>query len=307
MVILDHLRGMAVFASVVNNGSFNGAAKELGITTSAVSQQIRSLESDLGVVLLNRSTRKLSLTDAGSVFYQSAKAVVNFAKQGCTQVNELIDKVAGNLRIATTPELAVNHILPALSDWMDKHSELNVNIFAENSYIDMIEERIDISIRMSKNTKYDNFAAHPFIDVQRILVASPDYLKNSATINTPKDLTSHKLIAINLLKEFDTFTFTNVTNNQKTKVKIPTNMQTNNVMLATDMALQGHGMVCMIDIDAKKHLEQGRLVQVLPANYQLPKFVLHAVTQALEPEQQPVKITECLQLLEAYFKSLELD
>lgn len=300
--MLDNLRGMAVFASVVDNGSFNGAAKELGITTSAVSQQIRSLENDLGVVLLNRSTRKLSLTDAGSVFYESAKAVVGSAELGWSKVNELIDKVAGNLRISTTPELATNHILPALSDWLSEHTELNTNVFAENSYIDMIDERIDISIRMSKKVKYDNFIAHPFIDVQRIMVASPEYLKNSDAIVSPKDLAKHKLIAINLLKEFDTFTFTDSKSNQKMKVKIPTKLQTNNVMLATDMAVKGHGIVCMADIDAKKYLDDGSLVMVLPENYYLPKFVLHAVTQSIE--QQPVKIIQCLQVLDSYFKAL---
>ena len=115
--MLDNLRGMAVFASVVNHGSFSGSARELGITTSAVSQQIRSLENDLGVVLLHRSTRKLSLTEAGAGFYEAAKNVVSAAEQGKMRVNQLRDELAGSLRIATTPELGVNHVLPALSNW----------------------------------------------------------------------------------------------------------------------------------------------------------------------------------------------
>ena len=149
--MLDNLRGMAVFASVVGHGSFSGSARELGITTSAVSQQIRSLENDLGVTLLHRSTRKLSLTEAGESFYEAAKDVVSAAEQGRIKVNQLRDELAGSLRVATTPELGVNHILPALSIWMAAHDDLSITYLADNRYIDMIVGliRMAISIRSS--------------------------------------------------------------------------------------------------------------------------------------------------------------
>ena len=174
-MMLDNLRGMAVFASVVGHGSFSGAARQLGITTSAVSQQIRSLEKDLGVVLLHRSTRKLSLTEAGASFYESAKDVVTAADQGRIKVNQLRDELAGSLRIATTPELGVNHILPALSTWMSAHDDLSIHFLADNHYIDMIDERADIAIRMSPQIKDSSVATYPLAEVKQMLVASPHY------------------------------------------------------------------------------------------------------------------------------------
>ena len=199
--MLDNLRGMAVFASVVGHGSFSGAARQLGITTSAVSQQIRSLERDLGVVLLHRSTRKLSLTEAGASFYESAKDVVAAADQGRIKVNQLRDELAGSLRIATTPELGVNHILPALSTWMSAHDDLSIHFLADNHYIDMIDERADIAIRMSPQIKDSSVATYPLAEVKQMLVASPHYLRQHEKITKPKDLVNHQLISIDLMKD----------------------------------------------------------------------------------------------------------
>ncbi len=199
--MLDNLRGMAVFASVVRHGSFSGAAKELGITTSAVSQQIRSLENDLGVVLLHRSTRKLSLTEAGASFYESAKDVVAAAEQGRIRVNQLRDELAGNLRIATTPEIAVNHLLPALSSWMAAHDDLTIHFEADNQYVDLIEERIDIALRMTPAQNDTSVSMTPLTEVRQLLVASPDYLRQSGKITDPKALSELQIIGISLLKD----------------------------------------------------------------------------------------------------------
>lgn len=298
--MLDNLRGMAVFASVVNHGSFSGAARQLGITTSAVSQQIRSLEKDLGVVLLHRSTRKLSLTEAGASFYEAAKDVVSAADQGRIKVNQLRDELAGSLRIATTPELGVNHILPALSSWMAAHDDLSLYFLADNRYIDMIDERADIAVRMSPNIKDSSVTNYPLAEVKQVLVASPQYLRLHEKITKPKDLSSHQLISIDLMKDPNTLELTNIETSKKTKVRVESRIQTNNVFLGVTLAKSGHGLIRVMSLDIQKELESGDLVEVLPA-YSLPPFVLYAVT--VEREQQPAKITRCLEVLKKYFHS----
>lgn len=299
--MFDSLRGMVVFAKVVEHGSFSGAAKELGITTSAVSQQIRSLESDLGIVLLHRSTRKLSLTDAGISFYESATNVVQAAEQGWSRVNQLRDELAGTLRIATTPELGVNHLLPALSDWILQNDELNINILADNHYLDLIEQRVDIAIRMSPKLDNEQFEAFKLANVRQVLLASPDYLKNAAKIESPKDLCKHKMIGIDLIKEVNQLQLQDITTGKKTKVKIPSKISTNNVMLATDMAKNGHGIVRLLKLHADDYLKSGDLVEVLP-NFKLADYVLYCIT--LKREQQPKKVIKCLDVLKSYFSKL---
>lgn len=299
--MLDNLRGMAVFASVVRHGSFSGAAKELGITTSAVSQQIRSLENDMGVVLLHRSTRKLSLTEAGSSFYESAKDVVSAAEQGRIRVNQLRDELAGNLRIATTPELGVNHILPALSTWMSAHDDLNIHFEADNQYVDMIEERIDIAIRMAPSANDNSVSMFPLTEVRQMLVASPQYLRQHEKITDPKDLSKLQAIGITLVKDPYQFDVTNIETGKKTRVRMPSRIQTNNIFLATTLAKEGHGVMRIMSLDVQKELASGELVEVLPG-YQLPTYMLYAVTP--RREQQPAKVTRCLEVLTKYFEKI---
>ena len=299
--MLDNLRGMAVFASVVRHGSFSGAAKELGITTSAVSQQIRSLENDMGVVLLHRSTRKLSLTEAGTSFYESAKDVVAAAEQGRIRVNQLRDELAGNLRIATTPELGVNHILPALSTWISAHDDLTIHFEADNQYVDLIEERIDIALRMSPNLNDSSLSAFPLTEIRQLLVASPHFLRQNEKLTEPKDLAKLNMIGISLVKDPNQVDMVNVETGKKSRVRMPTRIQTNNIMLATTLAKEGHGVARIMSLDIQKELANGDLVEVLPG-YQLPSYMLYAVTP--RHEQQPAKVTRCLEVLTKYFAKI---
>lgn len=296
--MLDNLRGMAVFASVVEHGSFSGSARELGITTSAVSQQIRSLENELGVVLLHRSTRKLSLTEAGESFYESAKDVVSAAEQGRIKVNQLRDELAGSLRIATTPELGVHHILPALSTWMAAHDDLSITYLADNRYVDMIDERIDIAVRMSPSIDNSVLSSHPLSDVRQLLVASPQYLRQHKKIESPKDLADHQLICIDIMQDASYVELSKTETSKKTRIKMDSRIHTNNVFMALTLAKEGHGIIRIMEMDVKRELENGNLVEVL-TGYQLPSFVLYAVT--LNREQQPAKITRCLEVLKKYF------
>ncbi len=296
--MLDNLRGMAVFAGVVSHGSFSGAARQLGITTSAVSQQIRALEKELGVVLLHRSTRKLSLTEAGESFYEAAKDVVSAAEMGRIKVNQLRDELAGSLRIATTPELGVNHILPALSTWMAAHDDLSIHFLADNRYIDMIDERADIAIRMSPKIKDSSVTSYPLAEVKQILVASPQYLRQFEKITKPKDLIDHRLIAIDLMKDPMQLDFVSIDTGKKSRVIVGSRLHTNNVFLAISLAKSGHGLVRIMALEIQKELDAGELVEVLP-EYALPQFVLYAVT--LDRDQQPAKITRCLEVLKKYF------
>ncbi|MGP4714276.1 LysR family transcriptional regulator [uncultured Psychrobacter sp.] len=298
--MLDNLRGMAVFASVVGHGSFSGSARELGITTSAVSQQIRSLENELGVVLLHRSTRKLSLTEAGESFYESAKDMVSAAEQGRIKVNQLRDELAGSLRIATTPELGVHHILPALSTWMAAHDDLSITYLADNHYVDMIDERIDIAIRMSPNINDSTLCNHPLSDVRQMLVASPQYLRQHKKIESPKDLADHQMIVIDIMKDANHVELVHTETGKKTRMKMNSRIHTNNVFMAMTLAKEGHGLIRIMEMDIKRELESGNLVEVL-TGYQLPSFVLYAVT--LNHEQQPAKITRSLEVLKKYFNA----
>ena len=262
--MLDQLRAMGVFACVVEKNSFSGAARDLGITTSAVSQQIRSLEQEMEVTLLHRSTRKLSLTEAGQAFFHSCQEMLAAAERGKIRINELRDDLIGDLRIATTPELAANHVIPALSHWMSAHRGLAVHIEADNQYIDLIDGRIDIALRMSSKIEDSNLHIVPLARVEQVLVASPSYLNQSAPISRPEDLKNHDLIPINVMKNYQSFSFKHGITNEIVSLDMRSRLTSNNVLVAKALCQQGHGIARILYLDVQKDLISGALVEVLP-------------------------------------------
>ncbi|MDP7775826.1 LysR family transcriptional regulator [Acinetobacter nosocomialis] len=299
--MLDQLRAMGVFACVVEKSSFSGAARELGITTSAVSQQIRSLENEMDVILLNRSTRKLSLTEAGQAFFSSCQEMLAAAERGKIRINELRDDLIGDLRIATTPDLAVQHIIPALSHWMSAHRGLSVHFEVGHRYIDLIEERIDIAVRMSSTPVEESSSVVPMAFVDQILVASPSYLNQSSPILHPNDLNNHELLSINAMNESRTFNFQHAKTGEKLNIEMVSRLQSNNLQVAKALCQQGHGIARILYLDAQKELKAGSLIEILP-DWKLPAFTLYA--EIAKHDQQPMKIQRCVEALKQYFSQL---
>ncbi|AVZ85438.1 MULTISPECIES: LysR family transcriptional regulator [unclassified Acinetobacter] len=299
--MLDQLRAMGVFACVVEKSSFSGAARELGITTSAVSQQIRSLEHEMDVTLLHRSTRKLSLTEAGQAFFLSCQEMLAAAERGKIRINELRDDLVGDLRIATTPELGALHVIPALSHWMSAHKGLAIHFEADHRYIDLIEERIDIAIRMSLRVDDHQLTAVPLARVDQVLVASPSYLNQASTITRPEDLRNHELLPVTLMQNYQHFAFRHGLSGEIVNVDMKTRLGTNNVFVAKSLCQQGHGIARILYMDIQKELINGSLVEVLP-DWQLPAYTLHALTS--KREQYPMKVHRCIDALKQYFSQL---
>ncbi|HFG6909408.1 TPA: LysR family transcriptional regulator [Acinetobacter baumannii] len=299
--MLDQLRAMGVFACVVEKSSFSGAARELGITTSAVSQQIRSLENEMDVILLHRSTRKLSLTEAGQAFFSSCQEMLAAAERGKIRINELRDDLIGDLRIATTPDLAVQHIIPALSHWMSAHRGLSVHFEVGHRYIDLIEERIDIAVRMSSTAVEESDSVIPMAFVDQILVASPSYLNQTSPILHPNDLNNHELLSINAMNDSRSFNFQHAKTGEKLNIEMASRLQSNNLQVAKALCQQGHGIARILYLDAQKELKNGSLIGILP-DWKLPAFTLYA--EIAKHDQQPMKIQRCVEALKQYFSQL---
>ncbi|HAV2761944.1 LysR family transcriptional regulator [Acinetobacter baumannii] len=299
--MLDQLRAMGVFACVVEKSSFSGAARELGITTSAVSQQIRSLENEMDVILLHRSTRKLSLTEAGQAFFSSCQEMLAAAERGKIRINELRDDLIDDLRIATTPDLAVQHIIPALSHWMSAHRGLSVHFEVGHRYIDLIEERIDIAVRMSSTAVEESDSVIPMAFVDQILVASPSYLNQTSPILHPNDLNNHELLSINAMNDSRSFNFQHAKTGEKLNIEMASRLQSNNLQVAKALCQQGHGIARILYLDAQKELKNGSLIEILP-DWKLPAFTLYA--EIAKHDQQPMKIQRCVEALKQYFSQL---
>lgn len=191
---MDKLNRMAVFAMVVAEGSLVGAARRLGISASAVSQHLRALEKALGVPLLHRSTRRLALTEAGEAFYPGCEAMLQQARQAEQRLAELRDTLVGELRIATTVGIGAGPLAEALSPLLLAHPKLTLRILADDRVIDMIEQRVDISLRVNRQLADANMIAHPLTEWPMVLCAAPRYLTQYGVPETPQDLVHHRWI-----------------------------------------------------------------------------------------------------------------
>lgn len=295
-MLLDNLRAMAVFVAVVRHGSFSGAAKELNITTSAVSQQIRSLENELGAVLLQRSTRRVSLTEVGELFYQSALKMVMSAEMGWHQASRLRDDVMGNLTIATTPQVVCQYLMPALSDWLVQNESLLLHFMVRGEELDMTHDRVDICVgfvdakEVSEHDKNDVLLTY----VPQLLLASGDYLDRHAPIRSIDDLAEQDFI---LLDGNRTITFAT-----GETVAIKSRLSANSSKIALKPAMSHQGIIKVNVLDAKPFIQSGELKNVL-AGHELPPLAL--VARLPDKEFQPIKVQRCLDILVKYFANLE--
>ena len=191
---MEKLNRMAVFAVVVSEGSLAAAARRLGMSPSAVSQHLRALEQAVGVPLLYRSTRKLTLTDAGAAFYPGCEAMLNHAQEAERRLAEMRDTLSGELRISATVGIGGQPLCSALSPLLLQHPGLRLRIIATDNVLDMIEHRIDIALRFSNRLADASIIAHPLAAWPMVICAAPGYLSRHGVPQTPQDLEQHRWI-----------------------------------------------------------------------------------------------------------------
>jgi DNA-binding transcriptional LysR family regulator len=189
----DRLNGMRVFAQVVEAKSFSAAADKLGMSKSLASRHVSALERSLSVKLLNRSTRKLSLTEAGAVFYEHCARIVQEAQLAEEQLMRTQSEPAGLVRVTAVPAFAVRHVLPALSEFYKKYPKIRVELSCSNRPLDLGEEGFDLGIRVSANPA-PNLVARKLADNPSVLCASPAYLERHGKPRRIDDLHKHDCV-----------------------------------------------------------------------------------------------------------------
>ena len=174
--MISHLRHMAIFASVVDEGSFRGAAKSFGIAPSRISQTVSDLEDFLGTTLLHRTTRKISLTNEGSLFYASARDMLRGAEEGMNKLNAMIAQPIGRLKVALPAFLATSSLSSGIAEFIKTHTQVSVSVFCSDKPVDLIESGFDLSVRAGWLDD-SSMISKKLGESPRALVASVDYVK----------------------------------------------------------------------------------------------------------------------------------
>ncbi|WP_423731202.1 LysR family transcriptional regulator [Hafnia paralvei] len=298
---MDKLNRMAVFAVVVAEGSFSAAGRRLGMSPSAVSQHMRTLEQDLGVTLLHRSTRKLTLTDAGAAFYPGCKAMLHEASQAEQRLAEMRDTLVGELRIATTIGLGGAPLAQALAPLLLAHPKLSLRILANDEIINLIDVRADIALRVNRQLDDASYIAHPLAVWPMVLCASPRYLNRCGIPETPDELSQHQWL-VNTNEAVPASIELHRNNGETRKIRMPdiaTGSSSMNVLRA--FTLEGVGISIQPLYEIEYELKRGDLVLLLPEWRPAP-LKLHALTlERVHTE----KSRQAMQCLRDYFQNYQ--
>jgi DNA-binding transcriptional LysR family regulator len=289
---MEQLKRMAVFATVVDRGSMVAAAEALGMTPSAVSQQIRKLEDSTQVSLLHRTTRKLTLTEAGATFYQSCAQVLALAQQAEQRLAELRDAPVGELRIAAPVGFSGGPISAALAPLLQAHKGLSLQLFFHDEPIDLIAQRIDLAIRVGKLEDSSLVARH-IGDSCMLLCAAPSYLARQAPIGQPAALIGLDWLTLNTDARFNSFSLQGP-GGAVEKLRIESRVGCNNLLAVRHFTLAGMGLSLQPEHEVREELAAGSLREVLPG-WRLPPLGIYLVT--VRREAQPAKVRYAIEAL----------
>ena len=261
--------GISEFVCVAEYGSFTRAAKVLGISTAQVSRQISALEERLKIKLLYRTTRKVSLTEEGRVFYQHCRSVLDGLNAAEQAVSNLQSKPQGRIKLTAPVTYGEQQLLPLINDFMVQYRDIEVTAFLSNQKIDLIEGGYDLAIRIGK-LRDSTMMAKKLSLRTNFVCATPAYLNQYGVPRTLDDLSQHNC----LLGTRDYWHF--VEKGIEKNLRVSGSIQYNSGYSLVDAALKGLGIVQLPDYYVQKHLASGALVSVLD-NYREPKESIWAI------------------------------
>jgi DNA-binding transcriptional LysR family regulator len=269
-----NLNRLAAFAAVVEAGSFTAAADKLGLTKAMMSQHVSRLETELGVTLLARTTRRVTPTEAGTSFYADCARALQEMDAAIARVGGDADLPAGVLRLTASEDYGAEVVVPALAAFMEKHPAVRVDLVATDQIVDLVAGRFDLAIRTGW-VREQGLRATRLGSFEQIVVAAPAYLKKHGVPKRPEDLAAHRWIALSILRAPLTLTFT-AKNGKAQSVRVSAAVSTNATASLRGFLLQGAGISVLPDYMIGADAKAGRLVPLLPG-WQLPTAGVHAV------------------------------
>jgi len=271
----DDISAYVTFARVVEQESFTGAADVLGVSKSAVSKQIAKLEESLGIRLLNRTTRKIQVTEAGSVFYERCRRIADEVDEARAAVSSLQASPRGVLRVSAPVSYGVLHLARLLPDFMVRYSDLKVDLSLADRKIDLLEEGIDVAVRIGSLTD-SSLIAKKITEFPRIVVATPDYWDRHGRPQRPEDLTGHNCFIYSYLPQGDQWEFHDTDDGRPVSVRVAGSMTANNGDALLQATEQGLGVYWMPSFFLGSRIEDGVLEEVLQ-DYRAEPVGLYAI------------------------------
>jgi DNA-binding transcriptional LysR family regulator len=280
---MDRLDAMHMFVRVVETGSFTKVAHEFATTQPTVTKQVAAMETRLKVRLLNRNTRGVSLTEAGALYYEKCKAIVNDVAEADKVVQVRQTQVQGQLRIGSSVAFGRRVLIPLALEFMTHNPQVQIDLSFEDRYTDLVANGIDVALRLGVN---------PWV-----LVASPTYLRKRGTPRRPSDLKEHATLIYSSVQGNDLWRLRNASG-EPVSVPVTGRLRSNNLSALLAASRSHMGIAALPRYVAHDSLQAGRVVEVLKT-CRLPEQEIHAVYPS--PRLVPQKVQSFIAFLQGQF------
>lgn len=271
---MEPLNDVACFVEVVHRGSFTAAAEKLGLTRSAISKQVAHLENRLRARLLNRTTRRLSVTEVGQAFYASARRGLQEIADAEAVVSTLQAAPRGTLQLNVPMSFGILHVAPAIADFLARFPEVQLDVRLDDRKLDLVETGFDLAIRIGELPD-SSLVARALCPCPLVACAAPAYLKRRGRPATPDELRRHEVIIYSYSDAPSQWDFTG-RGGQKIAVPVAGRVRMNNSLALREVLLAGAGITVTPRFVVEPDLRAGRLTAVLE-DYRLRELTVYAV------------------------------
>ncbi len=292
-ISFEQLKSMVVFAQIVEQGSLSAAAKHIGLSRAVVSYHLKKLETHLGVTLLNRSTRSITLTEAGNTYYQHCRIIAEQASVANQQIENLKNEPVGLLKITCPVNVGLQSIVPALNAFRTLYPKIELDITLTDDVVNIMQDGFDLAIRGAALPD-SGLQAKKLTTLKTCLCGSPDYFQQYGRPKTPEDLQHHNWVIYKLTKR----TVVLKKDTREFIIKVNGTISTNNSAARTAFIEGGHGIGRIPTYDALSKIKSGSLETVLN-DYTLDDIDMYGVFPPGAANSKKLRLL--LDYLEEYF------
>jgi DNA-binding transcriptional LysR family regulator len=271
---VDRWQAIRVFSQVVESGSFSSAAARLGLSTTAASRHVAELEAHLQTRLLNRTTRRVSLTESGRAFYERSVQLLADLEEAEQEAQRAAVVPRGTIKLTTSVNFGVRHAAPAIAAFLAAHAEVRFDVSLSDRIVDLVEEGFDLGIRIGAPGS-ENIVARKLGETRLVPCASADYLKTHGAPQVPEDLARHNCFTYEYVTPRNLWRFRDASGNERS-VRVSGNLHSNNGDLLAEAAAQGAGIVFEPAFIVGPEVRAGRLVPLLQ-EFVAPPMPIYAV------------------------------
>jgi DNA-binding transcriptional LysR family regulator len=271
---MENLADIAVFVRVVERGSFTLAADDLGLSRAVVSKYLSRLEERLGARLLHRTTRRLSLTEAGATLFEASRGALERIEEAEGAVAQFQSAPRGRLRVSAPMSFGILHLGPAIADFSREFPDVMLDVRLDDRFVNLVEDSVDVAVRIGVLTD-SSLVARKLAVTRAVACASPAYLAEHGEPGTPEDLASHDCLIYSYLATANVWRFL-ARDGREIPVAVSGKVRINNGIVLAEAALAGRGILVSPTFYVAPMLRDGRLKRIL-AGYRLPELGIYAV------------------------------